>query len=146
MTMTCRGCWELGTACGHCEKCLKTKPNAAPESITLPNGWHFEGDDERNMFLFNHVRHEHYGPFPLYAVKELVELINNRATTPAPDYAEVLEKAAKALDACQFEMNMFPSAAVLSDKLGWSHERCESFVRAHEMADKALAAIKGRVV
>jgi hypothetical protein len=24
--VTCRGCWALGTACGHCAKCIATKP------------------------------------------------------------------------------------------------------------------------
>lgn len=23
---TCRGCWSLGTACGKCDKCMKTRP------------------------------------------------------------------------------------------------------------------------
>lgn len=22
----CRGCWAFGSACGHCEKCIDTKP------------------------------------------------------------------------------------------------------------------------
>ena len=33
----CRGSWSLGTACGHCEKCLDTKPTDK-ESLTVEKG------------------------------------------------------------------------------------------------------------
>lgn len=27
----CKGCWALGTACGTCERCIKTKPKKKHE-------------------------------------------------------------------------------------------------------------------
>lgn len=28
----CRGCWSLGNNCGHCERCIETKPSKKKES------------------------------------------------------------------------------------------------------------------
>lgn len=33
---TCRGCYQFGTACGHCEKCVEERARTAPKGPPGP--------------------------------------------------------------------------------------------------------------